>query len=191
VSLEGRFVRLSPLSIGHHAALCEVGLDPDLWRLTTISVSTPDEMRSYIESAIAGREAGTALPFVIEERASGLVIGTTRYHSIASEHRRLEIGFTWLGRRWQRTAANTESKYLLLRHAFDGLGFERVGFKADAENEPSRRALLRIGATEEGILRSYVQSARRGSRDLRVFSIIRDEWPEIRKRFEKRLADPR
>lgn len=188
VTLDGRFIRLLPLSIEHHAALCREGLDPELWRLTTISVATPDEMRDSIETALAGQEAGTALPFVIEQRESGLVVGTTRYHSIVTRHRRLEIGFTWLGRSRQRTAANTESKYLLLRHAFDELGVERVEFKVDAANEPSRKALLRIGATEEGVLRSYVQSMLKGSRDLRVFSIIRKEWLEIRRRLEERLA---
>lgn len=191
VTLDGRFVRLTPMSIEHHAALCSVGLDPELWRFTTISVATPDEMHSYMENALAAAASGSALPFVIELRDPGTVIGTTRYHSIAREHRRLEIGFTWIGRAWQRTTANTESKYLLLRHAFETLGAERVEFKADAENEPSRRALLRIGATEEGVLRHYMLSKLGGTRDLRIFSIVRPEWAEIRRRLEERLSDLR
>lgn len=180
VTLEGRQVRLVPMALSHHAALSAIGLDPALWRYTTIRVETPDEMREYMESALAAQAAGTALPFVIELCATGEIVGTTRYHSIVDEHRRLEIGFTWIAAPWQRTTVNSESKYLLLRHAFETLGCERVEFKAAAENEPSRRALLRIGAKEEGTLRHFVLSKHKGPCDVRVFSIIAPEWPRLR-----------
>jgi RimJ/RimL family protein N-acetyltransferase len=167
----------------HHAALSAIGLDPGLWRHTTIRVETSADMRQYMESALAAQAAGTALPFVIELRATGEIVGTTRYHSIVREHRRLEIGFTWIAALWQRTAVNSESKFLLLQHAFETLGCQRVEFKAAVENEPSRRALLRLGATEEGTLRHYVFSTHKGPCDVRVFSIIAGEWEAIRARM--------
>jgi len=172
----------------HVSALCAVGLDPELWRLTTIQVGTPEEMRIYIEVAVAGVDAGTALPFVIALEGTGEIVGSTRFHSIAREHRRVEIGFTWIAPRWQRTAVNTEAKYLMLRHAFETWHCARVEFKADADNEPSRRALLRIGAVEEGLLRSYVVSRHRGPRDVRIFSIVSAEWPGLRARLERMLG---
>jgi N-acetyltransferase len=187
-ALEGRTVRLDPMTNRHHDALCAVGLDPDLWRLTTIRVQTAADMQQYIDKALAGQAAGTALPFVIVLRESGQVIGATRYHAIDKDARRVEIGFTWITRAWQRTAVNTETKYLMLRHAFETMGCERVEFRADGENEPSRRALLRIGATEEGLLRRYRPTAHRGWRDLRLFSIIAPEWPALRARLETRLG---
>jgi RimJ/RimL family protein N-acetyltransferase len=177
VTLEGAHVRLVPMELAHHEALTAIGLDPSLWRHTTIRVRTPGEMRQYVELALAAGAAGTALPFVIEARQTGEVVGTTRYHSIVREHRRLEIGFTWIAVPWQGTAVNSETKFLLLRHAFDVLGCQRVEFKAAVANEPSRRALLRIGATEEGILRQYVFSKHLGPCDVRIFSILSRDWP--------------
>lgn len=170
------------MDLAHHTALSKIGLDPALWRYTTIRVETSADMRQYMESALAAQAAGTALPFVIELRATGEIVGTTRYHSIVREHRRLEIGFTWIAAPWQRTAVNSESKFLLLQHAFETLGCQRVEFKAAAENEPSRRALLRLGATEEGTLRQYVLSKHKGPCDVRVFSIVAGEWAAIKAR---------
>jgi N-acetyltransferase len=189
VRLIGRQVILEPMEAAHHDALCAVGLDPDLWRLTTIRLRTPQDMRDYMDKAAAGEADGTALPFVITLQESGQVIGATRFHSIARTERRAEIGFTWIARPWQRTAVNTDTKYLMLRHAFEVMGCERVEFRADGENEPSRRALLRIGATEEGLLRRHRPTAHRGWRDIRVFSIIAPEWPRVRARLESLLAD--
>src|SRR5262249_45847665 len=148
---------------------------------------TPDEMLQYIETALREQAAGTALPFVIIEKSSGKVIGSTRYHSINKTHRRLEIGFTWITVAWQRTIVNTEAKYLLLKQAFEQYRCIRVEFKADSSNEPSRRALLRIGATQEGILRSYVISSHKGARDMVLFSIIDSQWAEVKANLEKRL----
>jgi RimJ/RimL family protein N-acetyltransferase len=148
VILEGRYVRLEPLTAGHHGDLCAVGLDEDLWRWIPTSVRTADDMRAYIELALREQVAGSALPFATVDRASGRAIGSTRFANIDRGHRRLEIGWTWIGRQWQRTAVNTEAKYLMLRHAFETLGAMRVELKTDSLNERSRRAILRLGATE-------------------------------------------
>src|SRR5262249_49505026 len=153
ITLEGIYIRLVPLSLSHHAELCEVGLDERLWRLTTIRLQSPEDMLQYIQDALRGQAEGTALPFVIIEKRSRKVIGTYRYHSTNKTHRRLEIGFTWVAVPWQHTPVNTEAKYLMLRYAFEQLQCIRVEFKADYDNEPSRRALLRIGARQEGVLR--------------------------------------
>lgn len=188
MTLEGTHVRLVPLAPAHHEALCAIGLEPALWALTTIRVQSAEDMRRYVQAALDAQAAGTALAFVLALPRTGTVVGTTRYHSIVAAHRRLEIGFTWVGLPWQRTPVNTEAKYLLLRQAFEGYGCQRVEFKADADNEPSCRALRRIGATQEGVLRSYMLSPHRGSRDLALFSIVAAEWPRVKAGLERRLA---
>jgi RimJ/RimL family protein N-acetyltransferase len=187
ISLEGTAIRLLPLTLAHLDALCAVGLEPQLWRATTIVVATKADMEAYVRTALDARNAGTAFPFAIVELGTGAIIGSTRYHSIVPEHKRLEIGFSWIALPWQRTAVNTDAKYLLLRHAFEVLGCVRVEFKADAENEQSIRALLRIGAKREGTLRNYRVTASRGIRDLALFSIIGSEWPGIRTELETTL----
>lgn len=187
IILEGTHIRLAPLSLSHHGELCEVGLDERLWRLTTIRLETAEDMFSYIQTALQGQAEGTTLPFVMIEKASEKIVGTSRYHSINQAHRRLEIGFTWVAVPWQRSSINTEAKYLMLKHAFEEYGCVRVEFKADASNEPSCRALLRIGARQEGVLRQYVISTHKGVRDLALFSIIDREWPEIKANLEKKL----
>lgn len=187
IILEGVHIRLAPLTIAHHSDLCEVGLDTRLWRYTTIRVQTKEDMLRYIETALQEQAAGTALPFVIVVKNSGKVIGTTRYHSINKMHRRLEIGFTWIAVEWQRTGVNTEAKYLLLKQAFEQYGCIRVEFKADSSNEPSCRALLGIGAKQEGILRNYVISSHKGVRDMALFSILDSEWAEVKANLERKL----
>ena len=144
--LEGRHVRLEPLSREHHTELCDVGLDPDLWRWTVTRSHTPDQLLAYIDAALHARAAGDAIPFLIRDQASGRAIGSTRYGNIDTANRRLEIGWTWIAAPWQRTPANTEAKLLLLTHAFEDRGCIRVEFKTDVLNTKSRNALLRIGA---------------------------------------------
>jgi N-acetyltransferase len=187
LTLEGSEIRLVPMTEAHVDGLCAVGLEPELWRSTTIQVRTRTEMEDYVRAALEARDAGTALPFTIVECGTGAIIGTSRYHDMAPEHRRLEIGYTWISLAKQRTKVNTESKYLLLRHAFEVMECVRVEFKADAENEKSRDALTRIGAKLEGIHRSCRISKHRGIRDLAVFSIIAPEWPVIRAHLEAKL----
>jgi len=150
-------------------------------------VTSRDEMRTWIETALARQAAGEALPFAIVHRPTGVVAGSTRYMEISTPNLRLEIGWTWLGKPWQRTAVNTEAKYLLLKHAFEVLGFQRVEFKTDALNASSRKALARIGAKEEGILRSHIITASGRVRDSVYFSVIAAEWPGVRSRLEALL----
>lgn len=180
-------IRLEPLEASHHAALCEIGLAPALWALTTIRVRTSDEMSRYIAEALDARAAGTALPFAIVLQSSGAVVGTTRIHTIVPRHRRCEIGFTWIGAPWQRQGLSSESKYLLLTHAFERAGWDRVEFKADIRNEPSCRALERLGAVKEGVLRNYMFSAHAGSRDIALYSIVRSDWPDVKARLAERF----
>lgn len=187
MTLEGRLVRLVPLVLAHAEPLSAIGLDADLWKWTWSGVATADDMRRYVETALAEQAAGLSLPLAILERAGGRVIGSTRYGNIALAHRRLEIGWSWLGKPWQRTGANVETKLLLLTHAFESLGCQRVEFKTDAANEPSRRALLGIGAQFEGIFRKHGLATDGRVRDTAWYSIVDDEWPAVKARLLKRL----
>jgi RimJ/RimL family protein N-acetyltransferase len=190
VTLEGRYIRLEPLSLSHHARLCEVGLEEDIWRWTTSQVRTPDEMRTYIETALEWQAAGTALPFATIERASGHAVGSTRFGNIDRASHCVEIGWTWIGLKWQRTPVNTEAKYLMLRHAFETLGCIRVELKTDSLNERSRAAILRIGAKEEGTLRNHMITASGRIRHSVYYSIIDAEWPQVKAVLKEKLARP-
>ncbi len=187
VTLEGRHVRLEPLAMTNQAGLAQVGLDEDLWRWIPTPVRTIDEMAAYIEAALDEQARGLSLPFAIFERATSRVIGSTRYGNIDRTHHRVEIGWTWVARHWQRTAANTEAKYLLLRHAFETLGCIRVELKTDSLNERSRAAILRIGAREEGTFRNHMITASGRIRHTVYFSIVDSEWPVVRERLESIL----
>lgn len=184
VSLEGQHVRLEPLSLDHLEQLCEVGLDAELWRWTTSSPRTREDLRAYMQDALDAQAKGTALPFATIEKASGRAIGSTRYGNIDRTNRRVEIGWTWIGRDWQRTAVNTEAKYLMLRHAFEIVGCLRVELKTDALNERSRKAILRIGATEEGTLRKHMITSAGRVRDTVYFSIVDTEWAHVKAHLE-------
>jgi len=188
VVLEGRFVRLEPLSPEHHAALCEVGLDQSLWDVTMTLIRTSDEMMNYISESLRLQASGHALPFAIVEKSTKTVVGSTRYGNIDRANRRMEIGWTWVAPRWQRTAVNTESKYLLLKHAFETIGCIRVEFKTDSINNKSRDALLRIGAKEEGILRSHMITPKGRVRDTVYYSILASEWLEVKRMLEKKMG---
>ncbi|HET7306924.1 MAG TPA: GNAT family protein [Gammaproteobacteria bacterium] len=188
VVLEGDYVRLEPLSLHHLEALCEVGLDDTLWQWIPKPILSQSDMRAYIDAALAGQQAGRMLPFATVERASGRVVGSTRFGAIDLANRRLEIGWTWIARPWQRTAVNTEAKLLMLRHAFKMLGCHRVEFKTDSLNEPSRNAILRLGAKQEGIFRKHIVTASGRLRDSVYFSIIDDEWPAVEAGLRKKLA---
>jgi RimJ/RimL family protein N-acetyltransferase len=187
-TLEGPTIRLEPLTLDHVDALLVVALDPELWRLTVSAVSTRADLEEYVNEALAEEKMGTALPFVTVLRATGQVIGSTRFGNAVPAHRRVEIGWTWLGRPWQRSGANREAKYLMLRHAFDQWGCLRVEFKTSALNQRSRTALLGLGAVEEGILRHHMINADGSLRDSVYFSILSEEWPAVRRRLEERLA---
>jgi RimJ/RimL family protein N-acetyltransferase len=153
-----------------------------------MQITTPEEMRAYVETGLAEQRAGTALPFATIWRETGQVIGSTRFGNASPPNRRIEIGWTWLGRPWQRTRANTEAKYLMLCHAFDRWGCLRVEFKTSALNVRSRAAIARLGAREEGILRRHMLNDDGSRRDSVFFSVIAEEWPEVRHRLETLLA---
>jgi N-acetyltransferase len=187
-TLEGSAVRLEPLGPRHLDGLCSVGLDPELWRHTVSQVHDRAAMERYVAAALDDQRAGTALPFATIWRQTGQVIGSTRFGNASPPNRRVEIGWTWLARPWQRTRANTEAKYLMLRHAFDTWGCLRVEFKTSAINERSRAAIARIGAREEGILRRHMLNDDGSRRDSVFFSVIAEEWPDVKRRLESLLA---
>jgi len=189
VTLEGARVRLEPLALERHeAGLRAIAMDPELWRWTVSRIESAEDLRRYLEEALAERAAGRAVPFATIERAGGRIVGSTRFGAIAPEHLRVEIGWTWIGRPWQRTAINTEAKYLMLRHAFETWGCRRVEFKTDVLNERSRRALLRVGAREEGVFRRHMIAAGGRARDTVYFSVLDDEWPGVKARLEEMMA---
>ena len=188
VMLEGAYVRLEPLTSVHLAGLAQVGLDEELWRWIPTPVRTQEEMAAYIEAALGEQERGESLPFAIADKTTGRAIGSTRYGNIDRTHHRVEIGWTWVAREWQRTAMNTEAKYLLLRHAFETLGCIRVELKTDSLNARSRAAILRIGAREEGIFRNHMITASGRIRHTVYFSIIDSEWPAAKARLEAILS---
>ena len=188
VTLTGQHVRLEPLTLDHHDALCQVGLEGDIFRWYTHPVRSRDQMLAFIQSALQAQTDGTALPFVTIERSSGRAVGSSRYMNIDKPNRHVEIGSTWVAIPWQRSAVNTEAKYLMLRHAFETLGCVRVELKTDSLNQQSRDAILRIGARQEGIFRNHMVCADGRLRHSVWFSIIDSEWPEIKATLESRLA---
>lgn len=187
IVLEGSHVRLEPLSESHHEALCKIGLDPELWKWIPFQVLTPEQMTAYIRSALADQEKGISLPFATIDQATQTVVGSTRYMNIDLANKRLEIGSTWIVKPWQRTAINSEAKYLMMRHAFETLGCNRVEWKTDALNTQSRNAILRLGATEEGIFRQHVVTWSGRLRDSVYFSVIASEWPEVKKNLAAKI----
>ena len=189
VILDGKVVRLVPLALEHVDPLCDVGLDPSLWTWTPVRISDCSQMRAFVEEALAEQRAGTALAFATTLRETGEVIGSTRFMSIVPAHRRVEIGGTWIAPALQRTRANTEAKYLMLRHAFEVWQCMRVELKTHAQNAKSRVAILRIGAVEEGTLRKHMLQSDGSIRDSVYFSILDDEWPNVKSKLESLLRD--
>jgi RimJ/RimL family protein N-acetyltransferase len=188
VTLEGRIVRLQPLTLDHVPGLAEVGLDPEIWRWTIARPQSEDAIRAWVAAAIKARDAGTEFPFATVDVATGRPIGSSRFMNIVLDHRRLEIGWTWVAPPWQRTGANREAKLLMLEHAFERLGCRRVEFKTDSNNEKSREALLGIGARFEGIFRNHMVTPGDGTRHSAWYSVIEEEWPEVRAGLEAKLG---
>jgi N-acetyltransferase len=184
VTLRGSVVALEPMRMDHVDALTRVGLDPELWRWIPSSVSSAEEMRRYVATALDEQRRGVSLPFVIITRGTEQVVGSTRYGNIDLANRRLEIGWTWVTAAHQRTAVNTEAKLLLLTHAFERLQVNRVELKTDALNLKSRAAITRLGAIEEGTLRKHLVTSTGRIRDTVYFSIIDSEWPAVKRRLE-------
>jgi N-acetyltransferase len=188
VTLEGDVVRLEPLSLAHVDALAAIGLDPDLWTWTNVGIGSADEMRAYVETALAEREAGKSLPFATVERGTGTVVGSTRFGNIDLANRRMEIGWTWIAGPWQRSAVNTEAKLLMLAYAFERAGCMRVELKTDRLNARSRAAIARLGAVEEGTFRRHMVTSTGRIRDTVYYSILDTEWPEVKARLQARLV---
>jgi RimJ/RimL family protein N-acetyltransferase len=185
VTLTGTAAHLEPLALAHAADLYAAGQDPTIWRyMPTDPSASLAAVTAWIEAALGERETGVQMPFAIVERESGKAIGSTRYLSISPRDRGLEIGWTWLTPAAQRTAVNTECKYLLLRHAFEDLGAIRVQLKTDARNATSQRAIERLGAVREGLLRKHMIVQGGHQRDTVMYSITDDEWPAVKARLE-------
>ncbi len=188
IVLEDVVVRLEPLTLGHLDALWAAASDPELWRWTAVNIDSRAALEDYVAEALGEAARGSALPFATMLPAEGRVVGTTRFANFSGEHRRVEIGWTFVARPWQRTSVNSEAKLLMLRHAFETLGLERVELKTDRLNEASRRAILRLGAKEEGVLRHHMVTYSGRLRDSVYYSILRAEWPEVRAGLERRLG---
>lgn len=188
VTLDGQFVRLEPLTMAHHAALCDALLDGDIWRWLPSRCTTPDELRRFIELALSRQAKGDALPFVTLHKAENRIVGTSRFLSIETGYHRVEIGATLVGAAWQRTVVNTEAKYLMLRHAFETWGCLRVEFKTDVLNTKSRAALERLGATQEGIFRNHAICQDGRVRDSVFYSITDEDWTTVKPALEAKMG---
>jgi RimJ/RimL family protein N-acetyltransferase len=186
--LSGDAVRLEPLRAEHLEGLTEAGRDPRIWTWMPADGSTPEGMAAIVAAALGAQAAHTSVPYVTIERSSDRVVGGSRYLNLVPDDLRLEIGWSWLDPAFQRTAVNTEAKLLMLGHAFDALSCRRVELKTDALNEPSRTAILAIGATFEGIFRKHMVMARGRARDTAYYSIVDEEWPAVRAGLLARLA---
>ncbi|MEO8879326.1 MAG: GNAT family protein [Gemmatimonadaceae bacterium] len=186
--LEGHGVRLEPLETVHAPALATAASDGKLWELWFTSVPQPEGMAAYVEDALGGQRAGTMLPWVVRELDGGTIIGTTRYHDVVPQVDRVEIGYTWYAQRWQRTHVNTTCKLLLLAYAFDTLGCKVVGLRTDNFNLASQKAIAALGAKKDGVLRHHLLRRDGSVRDSVMFSILLDEWSDVRKHLEGRRA---
>ncbi|MFN8571975.1 MAG: GNAT family protein [Gemmatimonadaceae bacterium] len=181
-------MRLIPMRMEHLDALCAIGLEPSIWRWMPFQVRDRAGMQGFISDALAEQEHGSVVPYVTTLADSGAVVGSTRFMSIVRPHGRVEIGGTWIAPAYQRTRVNTEAKYLMLRHAFEAWQCQRVEFKTNSLNAPSRAALLRLGAVEEGTFRKHMWNQDGSVRHSVYFSIVDDEWPQVKSRLEAWLA---
>ena len=179
-TLRGNGLRLEPLALGHEGGLASAAADGQLWRLRVTSVPAPGDTRAYIETALQMREAGSRLPFAVVDETTGRVLGSTSYHDILPAVRRLEIGWTWYARSVQRSHVNTTCKLLLLDHAFGVLGCQVVGWRTDNFNFASQRAIERLGARKDGVIRGHALRRDGTIRDTVMYSLRAGEWPESR-----------
>lgn len=188
MTLEGNGIRLEPMTPEHHDALRAAATDGNLWELWFASVPTPDKIGDFIATALEGQSNGHMLPWVVRELETGTIVGTTRYHDIVREIDRVEIGWTWYAKRWQRSHVNTTCKLLLFEHAFETLGCKVVGLRTDNFNFASQRAIERLGAKRDGVLRHH-KARRDGTvRDSYMYSVLDTEWPDVRRHLRFRLA---
>lgn len=188
ITLEGHGLRLEPLSTDHLEGLQAAVTDGRLWELWYTTVPEPAGVANYIASALAGQEAGHMLPWAVRELDSGAIIGSTRYHDIVPDIDRVEIGYTFYAGRWQRTHANTACKLLLFEHAFDRLGCQVVGLRTDNFNFTSQRAIERLGAKKDGVIRHHRARRDGTARDTVIYSVLRQEWPDVRRHLALRIT---
>ena len=191
VTLADARLRLAPMTADHAAALEAAARDGELWNLRVTSVPAPGETAAYVAAALKGYDEGHMLPFVVVDAGSGRVIGSTRYHDIVPAVDRLEIGYTWYGRSWQRTHVNTACKLLLMTHAFETLGAQLVGWRTDNYNFASQRAIERLGARKDGVLRHHALRRDGTVRDTVMYSLTAGEWPEVKAHLQHQLTRPR
>jgi N-acetyltransferase len=191
ISLASATVRLEPMSPDHAADLEAAARDGELWKLRVTSVPAPGEAAAYVAAALKGLDDGHMLPFVVRDVADGKIIGSTRYHDIVPAVERLEIGYTWYGKGWQRSHVNTTCKLLLLTHAFETLGAKLVGWRTDNYNFASQRAIERLGAKKDGVLRHHALRRDGTVRDTVMYSLAAGEWPEVKAHLNYLLAKPR
>lgn len=187
ITLTGTTVELQPLQRDHAAALLEAAADGQLWNLNVTNVPGPDTIAPYIDTALAGRDSGSVMPFTIVRRDTGQVVGSTRFWKVDRVNRKLEIGHTWLAQSTQKTAINTEAKLLLLTHAFEVMDCVRVQFTTDELNQKSRAAILRLGAVQEGIVRHERIMPDGRKRNSVRFSIIDSEWAQVKAALQAKL----
>jgi len=189
VTLEGHGVRLEPLEASHAEGLVTAAADGEVWKLWYVAAAdlVPGRAAQYVEFALEGLRSGFQLPWVVRELVTGQIVGSTRYHDIVREIDRVEIGYTFYAQRWQRTHVNTVCKLLLLEHAFDTLGCKVVGFRVDDLNDRSQRAVEAIGAKKDGVIRHFQRRPDGSARDTHMYSIVVDEWPDVRRHLHQRL----
>ena len=180
VTLELRGIRLEPLAMAHEAGLRAATSDGALWNLRITSVPAPEQTAAYIEAALAAHQAGQRLAFAVVDVATGTVLGSTSYHDILPLVARLEIGYTWLAARCQRTPVNTVCKLMMLTHAFETLGCRTVGWRTDNFNHASQRAIERLGAKKDGVIRGHALRRDGTVRDTVMYSLTVGEWPEVK-----------
>jgi N-acetyltransferase len=191
VSLALGSVRLEPLLLAHEAGLAAAAADGELWKLWVTSVPEPGAERAYIETALRMQAEGSRLPFVVLDAASSAVIGSTSYHDIVPAVKRVEIGYTWYAKSRQRSAVNTSCKLLLMRHAFETLGAQVVGWRTDGENFASQRAIERLGAHKDGTIRHHAPRRDGTARNTVMYSMLASEWPAAKANLQSWLTQPR
>jgi RimJ/RimL family protein N-acetyltransferase len=187
-TLEGHGVRLEPIAEAHADALRDAARDGRLWELWYTAVPEPNRVEEYIASALAGQAARHMLPWVVRELTSNQIVGSTRYHDVVAPVDRVEIGYTWYAKRWQKTHVNTSCKLLLLGHAFETVGCKVVGLRTDNFNFASQRAIEALGAKKDGVIRHHWARRDGTVRDTVMYSILATEWPDVKRHLELRLA---
>ncbi len=188
VTLEGRSVRLEPLSIEHESGISAAAADGELWKLWFTSVPEPHGTREYIDAALDGQRAGHMLPWAVRDLTTNAIAGSTRYHDIVPAASRVEVGYTWYAQRFQRTRVNTACKLLLLTHAFETLKCEVAGLRTDNFNFASQRAIEALGAKKDGVIRHHHPRRDGTVRDTVLYSILATEWPDVKRHLELRLT---